>query len=268
MTSAPSNHSAACAMAKADVLATGRRGRSQCIGAARFAVGSARNATRDRPAAVANRRKEDIDMDGPSSSLSTRVRAAWTALCGDGSAQAAAAAPMAPASAAAPVAPPAAGAADPRSRTAALELDLQARDQEIERLRQEYERLEQQAQRDSAGAANAGVEALLRRAAPLLSQLATMQALAEAGRTLRVEDTLKLFAKVEQTLTEAGLDRIGAVGQEGPFDPRLHQRLSGADVDAGDAVAVRFVGYALGDNVLLKAMVGRSGAQREPLDPQ
>ena len=42
---------------------------------------------------------------------------------------------------------PEGAAADPRLRTAALEMDLRDRDEEIRRLRQEYERLREQAER-------------------------------------------------------------------------------------------------------------------------
>jgi len=154
--------------------------------------------------------------------------------------------------------------ADPLTRAATLELDLRDRDQEIRRLRQEYDRLQEQAERQQTGAAAVGFEALARRLAPLLSQLATMQALAAAGRTLRSEDILKLFGKVEGVLAEAGLVRVGEVGAEEPFDTRRHQRLSGADLGDGDPVTVRFVGYRLGETVLLKAMVSRQDTGTEP----
>ena len=152
---------------------------------------------------------------------------------------------------------------DPGARAAALELDLRERDGDIRRLRQEYERAAQEAQRELAGAAAAGVDALARSLAPLLSQLATMQALADSGRVVRAEDLLKLFGKVEAGWRESGLERIGTVGGACGFDTRLHQRLSGADLADGDAVVVRFVGYRLRGNILLKAMVSRAAADVE-----
>jgi molecular chaperone GrpE len=154
-------------------------------------------------------------------------------------------------------------AVDPRNRLATLELDLRERDAELARVREEYEQLRVHAERERAGAAGAGFDALARRLAPLLSQLATMQALAEGERPLRAEDVLRLFAKIERVLGEEGLIRVGAVGEQTGFDTRLHQRMSGADVRDGDPVTVRFVGYRLGETILLKAMVSRSGAARE-----
>lgn len=154
-------------------------------------------------------------------------------------------------------------AADPRNRIAALELDLRGRDAELARVREEYERLREHAERERAGAAGAGFDALARRLAPLLSQLATMQALAEGERPLRAEDVLKLFGKIERVLAETGLARIGAVGEQAAFDTRVHQRMSGADVRDGDPVTLRFVGYRLGERILVRAMVSRSGAAPE-----
>ncbi|MGH8674648.1 MAG: nucleotide exchange factor GrpE [Burkholderiales bacterium] len=155
---------------------------------------------------------------------------------------------------------------DPRNRIAALELDLVERETELARVREEYERLRAQAERDQAGAASAGFEALARRLAPLLSQLATMQSLADGGRPVRIEDVLKLSGKLERVLNEAGLARIGTVGEEIPFDTRSHQRMSGADLEEGDPVSVRFVGYRLGATILVKALVSRTGAAPESRD--
>ncbi len=173
----------------------------------------------------------------------TRLKAAWDALRGT------------------PADP-----GDPRARIAALELDLREREAELARVREEYGRLGGQADRDRAGAAAEGLGGLAKRLAPLFSQLATMQSLAEAGRELRCADVLKLFGKVASVLGEAGLARIGTVGEQIPFDARLHQRLSGADVQDDSVVAVRFVGYRLGETIVLKAMVSRTGAAPEPAD--
>lgn len=147
---------------------------------------------------------------------------------------------------------------DLRNRVASLELDLRQKDGEIAALREEYERLRQQGERERASAANAGFDALARRLAPLLAQLATMEAMSGGERAPRLEDVFKLFGMLEKTLAEGGLARIGAVGEEAAFDTRRHQRMSGAEVDDGDRIRVRFIGYRMGENVLLKAMVSRA----------
>jgi len=150
-----------------------------------------------------------------------------------------------------------ADAASPQARLAALELDRREREAELGRVRAEYGNLAARAEKDHDSAAAEGFEALARRLAPLLSQLATMQSLQAEGREVRPRDVLTLFGKLERVLGEAGLTRIGAVGEEARFDTRLHQRMSGLDVADGDSVVARFVGYRLGESILLKAMVSR-----------
>lgn len=177
-------------------------------------------------------------MDAQTTGVMARIRTACVALFGSGDQR----------------------ARDSGARAGARELELLERESDVRRLRQEYDRLAQEAQREQAGAAEAGFDALARRLVPLLSQLVTMQALVDSGRAVRAEDVLKLFGKVEAGLRESGLERIGTVGDICGFDTRLHQRMCGADVADGDDVMVRFVGYRRRGNILLKAMVSRKVA--------
>jgi molecular chaperone GrpE (heat shock protein) len=146
---------------------------------------------------------------------------------------------------------------DPRVRMAALELELHDCEAQIRSLREEYRQLRVQMENEQAGAAVAGINILAQRLAPLFSQLATMQVVVEQGRSVRSEDLLKLFGKVEDVLAEVGLARIGSVGEAVAFDTQLHQRMSGEDVDDKDPVTIRFVGYRLGETALLRARVSR-----------
>jgi molecular chaperone GrpE (heat shock protein) len=148
-----------------------------------------------------------------------------------------------------------------RNRVASLELDLRQKDGEIAALREEYERLREQGIRERDSAASAGFDALARRLAPLLAQLTTMESLAGGERAPRLKDVFRLFGMLEKVLAEEGLARIGAVGEEAAFDARWHQRIGGAEVDDGDRIRVRFVGYRMGENVLLKAMASRAGEE-------
>ncbi len=147
---------------------------------------------------------------------------------------------------------------DLRNRVASLELDLCQKDEEIGALREEYERLRQQGERERDSAASAGFDALARRLAPLLSQFATMESMSGSERAPRLEDVFKLFDMLERVLADGGLTRIGMVGEETVFDARWHQRMGGAEVDDGDRIRVRFIGYRLGETVLLKAMVSQA----------
>jgi len=65
---------------------------------------------------------------------------------------------------------------------------------------------------------------------------------------------LPLLRPVEQLLKEWGIETIGEVGAEVPYDPQQHQ-LMGGTATAGDRVVVRFVGYRQGDKLLYRAKV-------------
>ncbi|HOX02027.1 MAG TPA: nucleotide exchange factor GrpE [Candidatus Paceibacterota bacterium] len=152
-------------------------------------------------------------------------------------------------------------ASEQGSALARLRMDLESSRAEAAKLREEYVRHEQEAAAARQAAAGEAVSGLLRALAPTLSQLATLRHMAEAGREVRAADALKLCGRIEQTLAEHGLERIGEVGAEAAFDPALHQRMSGGDVRDGDPVRVRFVGYRFRGETPVKAMVSRVGSE-------
>ncbi len=182
-------------------------------------------------------------------SAGSRIRRAWAALCG---AENGATGP-------ATVAPPEPGG--PEAALARARLDLAAAQADIERLRGEYARREAQARTEVEAAGREAVLRVARRIGPLLSQFNTMRALAEQGREVRLPDLLTLAGKLEKAFAEAGITPVGSVGAGAPFNPKLHQRLSGGDVADGAPVHIRFVGYACGDVVVTKAMVSRKGEE-------
>jgi len=144
-------------------------------------------------------------------------------------------------------------------RIASLELDIRDRDAEIRQLRQEYHLQREQTARCQTAASEVALETLTRQLATPLAQLSSMRAVIDAGRSVRVEDLFKMVDKVEQTLIKAGVSRIGTVGAVVPFDSQYHHRLSGPDLTENDPAIIRFVGYRLGETILLKAMVNYYG---------
>jgi len=107
--------------------------------------------------------------------------------------------------------PPAPGedTAQLETRIAGLEMDLKQRDEQIVRLRQEFALQAQQAEQAVAQAGTSELEALAKRVAPLLAQLATLQAMSDGGRDVRPADVLKLAGKIKQVFLEAGLIPLG-----------------------------------------------------------
>ena len=75
---------------------------------------------------------------------------------------------------------------------------------------------------------------------------------------LPAQRVIKLLNPLEKLLQSWGVSRIGQVGAEVPYNPRQHQLLSG-NVNVGETVRVRYVGYQKGNKLLYRAQV-------EPID--
>jgi molecular chaperone GrpE (heat shock protein) len=142
-----------------------------------------------------------------------------------------------------------------KSRIAGLKMDVGDRDREIARLKREFEHTRKDAQAEAGSAGEAELLKLAKKAAPLLSQLVTLKDMNEKGKDIRPADILKLFSKIEKLFYDIGLQRVGEVGETAEFDPAVHQRMSGAGLQNGDPVKVRFVGYRFNRVVVTKAMV-------------
>jgi molecular chaperone GrpE len=156
-----------------------------------------------------------------------------------------------------PPPPPEPDTAQWNAKIAGLRMDLEERDRTISALKKEYELLRNRAETEQGDAGREALAGLLGRIAPLLSQLATLRSLSDGGTPVKAEDLLKLMGKVETLMHEAGLEPIGRVGEDVPFDGRLHQRMSGGWLKEEDMVRVRFVGYRFKGTVIKKAMVSK-----------
>ena len=155
------------------------------------------------------------------------------------------------------------GGAGDYARVATLEMDVKERDERIERLQREFALERRRAETASSGAVDAGIEELARKAAGLFANLRAMCARHERGDEVRAGDVLKVAARIETLFAERGLEPLGEVDAEVPFDSRLHQRMSGGDVSDGDPVRVRFVGYRFSGKIVAKAMVSRTEGSEE-----
>ncbi|AFZ42583.1 helix-turn-helix domain protein [Halothece sp. PCC 7418] len=75
---------------------------------------------------------------------------------------------------------------------------------------------------------------------------------------LPAQRIIKLLNPLEKLLQSWGVERIGQVGEEVPYNPQQHQLLSG-NVKPDSTVRVRYVGYRHGEKLLYRAQV-------EPID--
>jgi molecular chaperone GrpE (heat shock protein) len=151
-----------------------------------------------------------------------------------------------------------------RSRAAALEMDLRERDEQIAQMKAEYESLEAAKEKAEATAGEGQLERLYKALSGPLANLATLATLAETGQQVEITDLLSLVRSLEEKLVRAGLEPIGHVGEQAPFDVTAHQRMSGGAVGPGTPVTVQLPGYRMGEKVLMKAMVSsREDAPRQ-----
>ncbi len=142
-----------------------------------------------------------------------------------------------------------------RSRVATLEMDRTERDQRIAKMKQEYEQVQLARERATENAGSEELEQFFTKAAAPLSNLAALAAAAKEGHAVEVNDVLQLAGSLAKVFARAGLEQIGAPGEQASYNANLHQRMSGGSVASGKAVKLCVPGYRLGNKVLLKAMV-------------
>src|SRR5271157_5134062 len=142
-----------------------------------------------------------------------------------------------------------------RAQVAGLEMDLRERDQRLEQMKSEYTQLQGARERATGDAAREQLERLFKKVAGPLSNLAALSAMARKGQEVEAGDLLQLIDSVEKELGRAGLELIGPVGAQVPFDSACHQRMSGGAVSNGLPVTVNIPGYRFAGKVLQKAMV-------------
>ncbi len=143
------------------------------------------------------------------------------------------------------------------TQIAKLQMELQRKEEEIDRLRKEYQRQESEARKEADLSIQATLAKVMRELANPLSQLAAMRQRLKEDKEVRAEDVLKIAAGMERSLAEHGLEPVGQAGQQMAFDASMHQRMSGGDVTEGAPIYIRFPGYRYNDEIALKAMVTR-----------
>lgn len=147
------------------------------------------------------------------------------------------------------------------SRTLAeLGVEIAERNGEIARLRREYALLKEQSREQVERAADEAVEALVRQFAAPMATLSAMQArhLKEGGQN--PSDIFQVAASFGNTLAERGVQQIGQVGEEQPYDPGVHQMLDGSRPHPGQPVLVRFCGFRFKGRLVAKAQTGTPGS--------
>lgn len=129
-------------------------------------------------------------------------------------------------------------------------------------VREAYARFEAEIESRLVEATEAQALALYQLLEPLLTQLPAVRHSLAEGREVAAADVLALLGPLDAAVAALGLRAIGEVGAEVAFDPALHQA-SGAEPQPGAPMAVRQVGYRLGDRLLRRARVVKVKAKKK-----
>ena len=133
--------------------------------------------------------------------------------------------------------------------------NLESLQEQITTLKQEYLRSQQQLEEQKDLLRQEFQQSSLQSLESLLLQFPTAAQKARENPQLAAVNLLPLVQRpLEKLLHEWGIEAIGVVGAEIPYNPQEHQLLEG-NAQSGDAVKVRYTGYRQGEKLLYRAKV-------------
>lgn len=133
---------------------------------------------------------------------------------------------------------------------ATLEDQVEALKQQCLRLRASLEQQATQVQQDTQAAAFGQVQMLL-------TQYPSVRRMVEGKPDLPARNVVAMFTPLDNLLKSWGYQPIGSPWESVAYDPQLHQGDS-PDLQPGEPIYIRFVGYRQGDRILIPAKVSRT----------
>ena len=121
---------------------------------------------------------------------------------------------------------------------------------QCQRLREELKQQSQQLQSDFQ-------QETFTQLQTLLSNYPTVKKMALAKPELPAKNLVSLFTSLDNLITSWGYTAIGETWEQVNYNPQLHQADSD-DIQEGELVYIRFIGYQDGDKVLYPAKVSRT----------
>jgi molecular chaperone GrpE (heat shock protein) len=121
---------------------------------------------------------------------------------------------------------------------------------QCQRLREELKQQSQQLQTDFQNQTFTQLQ-------PLLSNYPTVKRMALAKPKLPAKNLISLFTSLDNLITNWGYTAIGETWEQVNYNPQLHQADSD-DIQEGELVYIRFIGYQNGDKVLYPAKISRT----------
>ena len=121
---------------------------------------------------------------------------------------------------------------------------------QCQRLREELKQQSQQLQSDFQNETFTQLQTLL-------SNYPTVKKMALAKPDLPAKNLVSLFTSLDNLITSWGYTAIGETWEQVNYNPQLHQADSD-DIQEGELVYIRFIGYQNGDTILYPAKVSRT----------
>ncbi len=144
-----------------------------------------------------------------------------------------------------------------RSQIESLEPPKQKLDTQIEELKQQCARLRSQLETQSTQTQQDFKLQAFEQIQSLLTQYPSVRRRIEMKPDLPAGNLIGMFTTLENLVKFWGYSAIGNPWEQVEFDPQLHQG-DVADLEIGELVYVRFVGYRSDDRILIPAKVSRT----------
>lgn len=142
-------------------------------------------------------------------------------------------------------------------RAAAKKSAKKSKDKEIEELQAQCQRLREELAEKSHQLTVDFRENTFEQLQTLLTNYPTFCQMARSKPDLPAKNILALFTPLENLLMSWGYEPIGQSWQQVNYNPELHQADSD-EIEPGELVYIRFVGYRSGEKILCPAKVSRS----------
>lgn len=128
---------------------------------------------------------------------------------------------------------------------------------EIESLRRECLRLREELQQQSVELTNEFRNSTFQQLQTLLTNYPSVRQLVQMKPDLPAKNLTSLFTSLDNLIESWGYQPIGQAWEQVSYNPQLHQPDAG-DIEPGELVYIRFVGYREGEQILCPAKVSRT----------
>lgn len=128
---------------------------------------------------------------------------------------------------------------------------------EIEALRRECLRLREELQQQRIELTTEFRHSTFQQLQTLLSNYPSVRQLVQVKPDLPAKNLTSLFTSLDNLIESWGYQPIGQALEQVSYNPQLHQP-DASDIEVGELVYIRFVGYREGEQILSPAKVSRS----------